>query len=71
MKIGEERNEFNTKTSVHICECCGGRFTVCPSVENEGWENCLGPECSSYDPARDADKFFGDPDVEIVKMPIC
>ncbi len=71
MKIREGRNESNTPISIHICDTCGEEFTVCPLVENDGWENCLGPECSSYDKSRDVDRLFGSPDVEITKISIC
>ena len=59
MKIRDSHNQFGTKISIHRCDECWNEFTVCPAVENEGWENCLGPECSSYDADRDADRLFG------------
>ena len=60
MKIGMSKNEYGTPTSVHICNACGGNFTVVPAIPDEakGWENCLGKDCKSYDESRDADKLF-------------
>ncbi len=60
MKIGMSNNEYSTSVSVHICDTCGGKFTVCPAIADntKGWENCLGKECDSYDINRDADKLF-------------
>ena len=61
------KNEYGTPVSVHRCEACGEVFRVCPAAKpgQAGWENCLGPDCSSYDPTRDADKFF---DREVVPI---
>lgn len=61
MKIRNDVNEFSTPVSVHICEFCGVEFTVCPPVPDEkldDWRGCMALECKSYDPERDADKFF-------------
>lgn len=61
MFVGYDNNQYGTKVSVHICDTCGDKFTVCPAVgDKPSWENCLRPECASYDPSRDADKLFGD-----------
>ena len=76
MFIGYDNNKYGTKISVHICDACGKKFTVCPEVgERPGWENCLAPECKSYDSNRDVDKLFGDddkllPEVKIKAVPI-
>ncbi len=54
-------NEYGTIVSVHICETCSAEFTVCPAVEEKNrdqWRYCLSLDCVSYDPDRDADKFF-------------
>ena len=58
--IGTTPNEYGTDTSHHVCETCGGEFTVCPAKEpwDAGWENCMSDECPSYDPSRDADVLF-------------
>ncbi len=58
--IREYPNEHGTGTSVHCCETCGIEFTVTPKAPNngEGYENCLYPECDSYDPHRDMDIVF-------------
>lgn len=62
MKTGESFNECGTEISNHICDICGKHFTVCPKIDdsNKWWNNCLGLECASYNPLRDANKFFGD-----------
>lgn len=63
-------NEYGTFVGVYECETCGQEFTVCPDPQQEeGWENCLAEDCDSYDPSRDADKYFEDPDTEIEKEP--
>lgn len=58
--IREYENEHGTGTSVHECETCGIEFTVTPKALNNGagYENCLYPECDSYDPHRDVDILF-------------
>jgi hypothetical protein len=59
MKIGMRKNEYGNTVSVHWCETCGEEFTVCPPVrDTDAWRGCLRPECTSYDPERDADKLF-------------
>ena len=66
--VGTKPNKYGTSTSHHICETCGIDFTVCPAKEpwDEGWGNCMGDECPSYDPSRDADVLFMS-DAEIAK----
>lgn len=53
-------NEYGTPVSAHVCQTCGAEFTVCPPVDDgrPGWDNCLAPECPSYDVTRDADLMF-------------
>ena len=54
-------NEYGTPVSVHVCATCGAPFTVCPAIAEEeahAWEDCLAPNCPSYDPERDVDKLF-------------
>lgn len=64
IRIGEELNKYGTPWSVHICFGCGTTFTVTPSAKpKDEWGGCLAPECVTYDPRRDADRFFG-PDAE-------
>lgn len=67
-KISECANEHGTTTSSHICETCGTSFTVTPGApgDGEGYENCLAPDCDSYDLHRDLDILF-QTDEEIVK----
>jgi len=63
MFLGYDNNMYGTKVSVHVCDTCGEKFTVCPAVgERPGWDNCATPECGSYDPYRDVDKLFGKDD---------
>ncbi len=60
MHKGFKKNEHGVLVSIHECGACGTEFTVCPGIEpeKEGWENCLLPECGSYDPERDVDVVF-------------
>jgi len=53
-------NEFGTPVSNHVCATCGVEFTICPAIPDgeTGWENCLAPECDSYDSHRDAEVLF-------------
>ena len=52
-------NEYGTRILVRRCKTCNKRFTVCPMPSNpQDWENCMAPECPSYDPDRDCDDFF-------------
>jgi hypothetical protein len=62
MHKGYRFNEHGTRISVHQCETCGEEFTVCPAAfpEDKGWDNCLGPQCPSYDRTRDFDLAFDD-----------
>ena len=66
------RNEFGTIVSVHTCDACGEDFTVCPPKIGEGGDEewggcCLAERCPSYDPARDADRFFDGGDGPVVR----
>ena len=70
MRKGTRLNEYGTVVGVYECETCGEEFTVCPDPrKEEGWEHYLSNECESYDPARDADKYFEDPDTEVKRRP--
>lgn len=54
-------NEYGTPVAEFVCKTCGKPYTVCPVPKprsERAWENCLAPECPSYDPKRDADKLF-------------
>lgn len=60
-KIADTFNEYGTPVTLFMCPGCNTTFTVCPAVEDhdlDQWPGCLGPECSTYDPGRDADKLF-------------
>lgn len=68
-KIGYELNYAGTLISRHKCRWCAKEFTVCPAVpddQDDQWTGCLSTECESYDPMRDADKFF-DESPELIK----
>lgn len=70
-KIGQTLNEYGTLVTLFKCEFCGHEFTVCPPVppdKEDQWRGCLGIGCPSYDPSRDADKFFdnGPPDGAVI-----
>ena len=73
-KIGHELNDYGTLVTRFKCEECGDEFTVCPAVppdKENGWEGCLKPECTSYDPARDMDLLFDTSPESIGRRPVC
>lgn len=52
-------NHCGTRVFANTCATCGRAFTVCPPPKRpEDWQHCLARECASYDPHRDADRFF-------------
>lgn len=60
-KIADTFNEYGKPVTMFWCDGCKSTFTVCPPVEDEHldqWTGCLGANCSTYDPERDADKLF-------------
>lgn len=66
--LGLDRNEYGTLVSVHLCNRCGNRFTVCPPVVDEEWGGeCLAEGCASYDLRRDIDLVWEHTDVIITK----
>jgi hypothetical protein len=61
MRLRETTNEYGTPVVGYRCETCAMEFTVCPApepTEDDQWRGCMVPPCASYDPARDADKWF-------------
>lgn len=73
-------NEHGTPVADFTCKTCGSTFTVTGGVPEgknpeeqaqwaEGWQNCLGPECPSYDPNRDVDHLFLT-DEEVMCLPV-
>lgn len=68
MKTGETLNDYGTVVSVHTCDTCGKKYTVCPAVDkpevdNGGlYSNCMAEDCQSYDPAHDIDSVFDSDD---------
>jgi hypothetical protein len=67
MFIETRKNEFGTPVDAYRCDTCGDEFTVCPANDDrsrdEDWSGCMALTCASYNPRRDADKFFDDGDV--------
>ena len=60
MNLGFSLNEHGVIVSDHQCDSCSDTFTVTPAVDETLWGgNCLDETCESYDPARDASRFFG------------
>lgn len=60
-RIGMTVNEYGTTVTKYKCESCGDIFTVCPAPSPDKdvhWKGCTAPECSSYRPDRDIDKWF-------------
>lgn len=56
---GNDVNPYGTSVLARRCKTCGSYFTVCPKPGDAGaWENCLSPQCASYDPGRDVDYLF-------------
>lgn len=59
--VGFSLNEHGVIVSDHVCNACGEPFTVTPAKGDQEWGGCcLSVDCPSYDPARDADRFFED-----------
>ena len=55
---GDMVNEYGTKVYATNCETCGRFYSICPYPEKgteHRWNNCLAPECGSYDKDRDVD----------------
>jgi hypothetical protein len=54
-------NQYGTPVAEGCCDTCGRYYTVVPIPEPEHWRcwnNCLRPDCDSYDITRDADLWF-------------
>lgn len=63
MWLRDEGNKHGTGTSFMKCDTCDMEYSVIPKIPQEerhdkGWQNCLTPECPSYDPHRDAEVLF-------------
>ena len=69
MHKGYTANEYGTTVSKHVCDTCGGEFTVCPAAfpETKGWDSCLQPQCASYDASRDVDKMLEEGSAVLVR----
>jgi len=65
MRTGTSLNENGIPVADYVCDTCGVDYSICPIPEsNDAWNNCLAPECASYDPKRDCGWMFqDDPDV--------
>lgn len=63
-------NEYGTPVDAYRCETCGEEFTVCPAHKDRScddqWTGCQAPECASYDPGRDVDKWFDEGRVRVI-----
>ena len=57
MLVGLSQNAYGTPVSVHVCDTCGGSFTVCPPA-GSNWGGCQAESCRSYDKKRDVDRLF-------------
>lgn len=61
MRLATTTNEYDVPVAHYRCATCGALYTITPAPEqDEHWDNCLAPECASYDPSRDIDKWFED-----------
>ena len=61
LNLSFSQNRHGVIVSDHICDTCDEPFTVTPAVDETRWGgSCLDVTCKSYDPARDADRFFGE-----------
>lgn len=60
--LRQQVNEFGTSVSAFECDTCGAGYTICPEplVEQRWmWQNCMTPECQSYDVSRDVVAIVG------------
>lgn len=60
--LGQQVNEFGTPVGTFECDTCGGGYTICPEPPVEQrwmWQNCMAPECESYDVSRDVGAIVG------------
>lgn len=54
-------NEYGIKVAAFECDTCGVEYTICPAPDDDtldGWNNCSGDDCASYDPERDTEILF-------------
>ncbi len=65
--LGYDRNHYGTLVSLHKCDVCGQRFTLCPGQDTDepcGYPPSHDPDnqvgCQSYDPDRDVVKLLSD-----------
>lgn len=74
-KLRDDVNEYGTPITVFVCEYCNREFSCCPAIPDDrldNWRGCLATDCISYDPERDADKFFLEdgtlrPDIRLIR----
>lgn len=63
MHLETRPNEHDTPVAHFQCGTCGEPFTITPAPECfDDWQNCLSPQCASYDTSRDVDHLFDDGD---------
>jgi hypothetical protein len=60
--VSNDKNEFGTPVSVHTCDACGSKYTLCPALAPNSKSSlaacCQHRECKSYDPVNDIDAWF-------------
>ncbi len=69
MRLATTKNNYGVGVAHFRCGACGVLYTITPAPTAEDdilYGNCTGPECSSYDPARDVDKWFDEGRVRAV-----
>lgn len=59
---GIELNDYGNPRSVFLCDTCGGRYTIDPEPpvgDRWMWQDCMAPECESFDITRDVGAIVG------------
>lgn len=60
MRLYESMNEYAIPVTHYRCDTCHVFYSICPApTSDEHWQNCMAPDCESYDPSRDLDDRFG------------
>lgn len=60
--LGRGLNDFSNPTSRFRCDTCSGDFTIDPEPPEDErwmWQNCMAPECDSFDISRDVGCIVG------------
>ncbi len=72
MRLGEGTpNGHGLSEYEMVCETCGRDYTVTSSTvpDGAGWENCLAPDCKSYDITRDPFHMFDPEEATALDLP--